>query len=119
MKIRILGNRIRLRLTQAEVASIGSHEEVKETTQIGDNIFGYSLSVHASDKDVDCRYADGEIRVSISKVVAKHWAESNEVGIETDNDQTPFIVIEKDFKCLTVRDGEDESDMFANPNTVC
>lgn len=119
MKIRILGNRIRLRLTQAEVASIGAFEEVKEKTQIGDNVFGYSLSIHSSDKDIECHYTDGEIHISISKDMAKHWAESDQVGIETSKEHTPFILIEKDFKCLTVRDGEDESDMFANPNTVC
>jgi hypothetical protein len=29
------------------------------------------------------------------------------------------IVIEKDFACLTVREGEDESDNFPNPNPRC
>jgi hypothetical protein len=29
------------------------------------------------------------------------------------------IVVEKDFACLTAREGEDESDNFPNPNPTC
>jgi hypothetical protein len=37
----------------------------------------------------------------------------------TASDAELRIVVEKDFACLTAREGEDESDNFANPNATC
>ena len=52
-------------------------------------------------------------------MIASEWATTDQVGIE----KTIFvaegsdlaILIEKDFKCLTDRPHEDESDLFENP----
>ena len=119
MKLRLLGNRIRLRLSQSEVAQIGNNERVVERTVIGNNSFAYSLGTHISVEPIKAEYKQNELRVTIARDIAQQWANSNEVGIQTDENSIPFILIEKDFKCLTNRDGEDESDMFANPNETC
>ncbi len=119
MKIRILGNRVRLRLSQSEVAQIGRLESVEESTNFGENTFSYVLAVHEMDQHIHANYEGGSIQISIPKAMAQNWADSDEVGIQTPSDYSPFILIEKDFKCLTVREGEDESDMFYNPNSTC
>ena len=51
--------------------------------------------------------------------MADEWANSQKISLENNmsigNGLALKILIEKDFKCLTER-GEDESDLFANPN---
>ncbi|MFT5513491.1 MAG: hypothetical protein ACI8SE_001899 [Bacteroidia bacterium] len=119
MKIRIKGDTIRLRLSQNEVDEIGNGNMVQEATHFGTSVFQYSLSTHSSDIKVISRFDNGEIYVSINSDEAKNWAQSDQVGIVSLTDSTPHILIEKDFQCLTVREGEDESDLFNNPNTTC
>jgi hypothetical protein len=50
----------------------------------------------------------------------KQWAESEKVSISSeqnlDDGEQLRILVEKDFACLAPRDGEDESDMFPNPD---
>ncbi|MBO6516351.1 MAG: hypothetical protein JJ975_07350 [Bacteroidia bacterium] len=119
MKIRILGHRVRLRLTQSEVEKIGLNESVTEHTNFGVGQLTYTLETHAEGPSVLTSFEDSTIRISVLQTEAKTWADSDQVGIQTPSDARPFVLIEKDFKCLTVREGEDESDMYLNPNTVC
>jgi hypothetical protein len=48
------------------------------------------------------------------------WAASEQVSIEgeqtLDDGEKLSILVEKDFACLAPRPGEDESDMYANPD---
>ena len=47
------------------------------------------------------------------------WADSEQVSIEAvqtiDDGSELKILVEKDFACLTPREGEDESDLFPHP----
>ena len=47
------------------------------------------------------------------------WANSEQVSIigeqQHKNGDKLDILVEKDFSCLTPREGEDESDMFPHP----
>lgn len=118
MKIRIRGNRVRFRLTQEEVAQVGTGHKVLETTEFGDALFSYSVNSAADLDDVNVNYINNSISVRLPAKMASEWAESDQVGIST-NIGNLALLVEKDFKCLTVREGEDESDMFANPNETC
>lgn len=118
MKIRIKGDTIRLRLSQGEVDTIGKFQTVSEKTHFADNVFTYSLSVSADSEHITAKYHNNEIEVFIPKKLASTWTTSDLVGLQSEENQTPSILIEKDFQCLTER-GEDESDLFANPNTTC
>lgn len=116
MKLRIRGNSIRLRLTQSEVEKIKALETIEEKTEFpnGQN-FVYLLSV--SDK-LSANFSDGEMVISISERISDNWASSDEVGIyETIGNLQ--ISIEKDFKCLTPRKGEEDSDTFPHPKENC
>ena len=119
MKLRLLGNRIRLRLTQSEVNEIGQNQRVVEKTTIGSNVFEYSLGTHISAEAIKSEYQDHAMRITISRTVAQDWVNSDQISIKSNSEANPFILIEKDFKCLTVREGESEEDMFVNPNEVC
>ncbi len=120
MKLRIQGNSLRLRLTQAEVQRIGEGKPVQEVMRIGEGnpAFSYSLSIHADQQPVIVAYQNHEIRVRVSEQVAHRWVTTNQVGIEERifSEDTPLlhILIEKDFRCLH-RDVQDEPDQFPNP----
>jgi hypothetical protein len=61
--------------------------------------------------------------VHLPEQVALSWCRSNEVTLAGAQpaaaDAELRIVVEKDFACLTAREGEDESDNFPNPNQSC
>ena len=124
MKIRILGNSIRLRLTQSEVKNIAEKGKIEERTQFGgmlNSTLIYSLEKKET-TEINADFSNNHIQVVLPEKTADEWANSNQVGIENKiqlSDGSTFrILIEKDFKCLTER-GEDESDHFPNPADSC
>ena len=121
MKLRIRGNTLRLRLTRGEVDQIGAGAEVQETTLFPDGsqlcyrlVTGRQRDALQTSNDVG-----HTITIEIPRLEASAWAESNEVGLAGEE---PFMVgplavlIEKDFACITPRDGEEELDTYPNPN---
>lgn len=122
MKIRILGNSIRLRLSQTEVKEILETGRVQQTIRFGTSArqqLHYALQ-KADIPIINATYNDDEICVQIPRKMADDWASSNEVSLEThvpiDEEETLRILVEKDFQCIDARKGEDESDLFPNPS---
>ena len=66
-------------------------------------------------------YAAQSIRVVVPTAMARKWAEPEEVAVQGEQpvtgDATLSILLEKDFACLTPREGEDDSDTFPNPDS--
>ncbi len=121
MKLRIRGNTLRLRLTRSEVDTIGAGEVVDEVTQFPDGSeFCYRLVPgHGEEVSQNSNDAGHTITIEIPKGRAATWAESDEVGFSGDDafDVGQIaILIEKDFSCVTPRNGEEELDTFPNPN---
>ncbi|MDF2694542.1 MAG: hypothetical protein K0S65_2925 [Labilithrix sp.] len=122
MKLRIRGDSIRLRLSQAEVAALGEGGRVEEATGFGP---GHELvyAVFSGGTTLAATLSGSRIEVAIPSNVARDWATSETVGIEGVQDagagRTLRILIEKDFACLTTRPHEDDTDAFPNPNTSC
>lgn len=119
MKIRILDNSIRLRLSQSEVNELAKDYSVRRTV-----IFGPSKNLHyavySSDQEhIYATFEADEIKIFVPQSAIQPWATSDKISLSAEmpiEGQSPLkILIEKDFKCLTVRDGEDESDLFPNP----
>ena len=112
MKIRIKDNSIRLRLTQTEVETFGKTGMVESVTEFGgNNAFRYRLV--KTGNEVRSLYENGAISIHVPDSVADDWVNSEEVGI-SNRDLSPTILVEKDFACLTVREGEDESPQRAS-----
>lgn len=124
MKIRILGNSIRLRLSQTEVQHLSEKGKVEEQTQFGlapNSVLIYSI-LRKETPTIHAAYSDNYIQIFLPNQMASDWAASDEVGLENHmplgDGNALHILIEKDFKCLTER-SEDESDLFPNPNESC
>ncbi len=119
MKIRILDNTLRLRLSQSEVKSLQENGEVRCTILFGpESQLNYSVRSEKRNT-IHAIYKEHEISVLLPKQKVQSWADSNEVSIigdaPIDHQSSLKILVEKDFKCLSERAGEDESDLFPNP----
>ncbi len=122
MKLRLLGNKIRLRLSEPEVYALAEVHEVQSFLPLNpldkDN---FHYSIHSDSKTLTPKagFEKNELRIDLPLSEVKKWAGSNEVGIEniilSNSGEEIVILIEKDFKCLSDR-GEDESKLFENPD---
>lgn len=119
MKLRILNNSIRLRLSQPEVQRIAAHYPVKVSTDFGNQqTLTYHLSENTSDK-IEAIFEENEIHILVPAIRLQDWSTSDEIGIRATipagENTTLSVLIEKDFKCLTERPGEVEADLFPHP----
>lgn len=115
MKLRILSNSLRLRLSQTEIETLKSERQVWGKTNFSNSEFIYSLIINDSEEDVSAEFENGHLKVKLAKTIAADWIESEQVDIRNIDDSSIKILIEKDFQCLKKRQGEDESDSFPNP----
>jgi len=121
MKLRILGNSIRLRLLRNEVSLLGDKKTVQETTRLGpggDALLRYSLTTHPNEDDIRISWESGSLTVSLQQELAQELVDTERVSIASNlrfGEEGLDILIEKDFKCLTPRSGEDEGDSYENP----
>ena len=120
MKLRILNNSLRLRLSQSEVRELADQRLVRASTHFpGGASFFYCIQQTAEVDQPQATYADEEITVFLPLEMTVQWANSNEISLRASsplpdgNELT--ILVEKDFKCLTDRPHEDESDLFPHP----
>ena len=120
MKLRILDNSIRLRLTRVEVDTVSAEGLVKARVSMpGGNGLDYILESSKLADKLTARFSDGALTVQLPETDVKKWASTEQVSIAADEslDGGDFlkILVEKDFACLAPREGEDESNMFPHP----
>ncbi|MGQ9805456.1 MAG: DUF7009 family protein [Chlorobiales bacterium] len=119
MKLRIKGNTLRLRLSKSEIAKIGSEGYVEDAIGFAGNVrLKYAMQV-ADVEALSATMNNCTITVHLPRTLAKTWVETEQVGFEVhqplDNGESLYILVEKDFQCLTTRPNEDESDNYAHP----
>jgi len=125
MKLRILDDSLRLRLPQGEVQQLRTTGRVEATVRFGpgpDQRLVYALVVVPGAQRISATLTDREIAVHLPESIAHAWADGDEVSLKAEQslgEGTLSLLIEKDFKCLTPREGEEQYDGFANPNTSC
>lgn len=120
MKLRILDNSIRLRLTQSEVERIVNDGLVKGHVGFsGNHSFSYSLESSPACVSVEAHISNNALTVRVPEAEIHAWATTEDVSIEADqvldHEASLKILVEKDFACLAPREGTDESDMFPHP----
>jgi len=122
MKLRTNKNSIRLRLSQPEVDEFKKFGVVHETiafSPLSNQQLDYSL-IQADHETISVSYLNNHLRVYVPLKLATEWCNNNEVGFEChlpiDPTNELFVLVEKDFKCLTPRSHEDETNNFPNPN---
>ena len=117
VKLRIRGDSLRLRLTRGEVRQLRETGSVVETIHFGVGELQYEL--RSADVATPVASFDGSrIAVSLPREQANAWADGDEVGIAAEQALAGgqlSLLIEKDFRCLAPRGGEDDGDAFPHP----
>lgn len=115
MKLRVKGNSLRLRLTRPEVMRLHDDGLVEESADFGVGAtLTYRLQSVATPRLVRAEFHQGTVSVIILSETAQAWAISDEVGVYAQAGALQ-ISIEKDFRCLTRSDEEEERDAFPHP----
>lgn len=119
MKLRILGNSVRVRLTQREVRSLASGHSIEQTTMFSHSsklVLFVESSLRA--EHPVAIFTDQQLSLRLPLAEVRQWAETEQVGIESEqpigDGQSLHILIEKDFECLQPR-ASDDTDAFPNP----
>lgn len=119
MKLRIQGNSIRFRLTRKEVDALRDDGRVSAEVCFPDgSSLEYSVETSTLTGQPRAGYSPNGLVVQIPQAAARQWAATEEVSITgaqaLENGQLS-ILVEKDFACLSPREGEDEADLFPHP----
>jgi hypothetical protein len=116
MKLRIKGNSIRFRLTQTEIDTIAKKPEEEKTDFPGGVSISYKIQ---KGNTLAAAFLNGAISITVPSNIIDDWVTTDKVSIDCsvglNKGDTLHILLEKDFKCLTGRPQEDETDMFPNP----
>lgn len=120
MKLRILGNSVRIRVTQTELTQIAAGEPVQEAVDFGGGShFTYQLKSDHEARRPTAHYAQDTMTITLPAAQVSEWASTDQVSIRAEQavegGSALKILVEKDFACLQPREGEDESDMFPHP----
>ena len=120
MKLRILSDSLRIRVTQTELNTVADHGEASAAIRFGGGTaLHYVLRAEDAIEDIEATYADNIVTVRLPLAAVREWATTTMVSLRgeqtLDEGSTLKILVEKDFACLEPREGEDESDMFPHP----
>lgn len=120
MKLRVLDNSIRLRLTRTEVEQARNDGLVRGRVPLGGGSnFDYVLESSPATVKAEAHISNNILTVRVPESEILGWSGSDDVSIAATQNLADGvelkILIEKDFTCLTPREGEDESDMYPHP----
>jgi hypothetical protein len=117
MKIRIRGDSLRLRLSQSDVRALDRDGDVLDELHFPAGAsLRCVLRVDAQIEELGASFDQHTITVAISPAWARRLVEGDEVGVQCeralDGGRRLALLIEKDFRCLVPRPGEDDGDGF-------
>ncbi|WP_025762181.1 DUF7009 family protein [Dyadobacter tibetensis] len=122
MKLRILNDSLRIRLSKSEVTTLARSGVVESQTEFVGGILYYSLEIQEQHGELEATFSGNRIKVLVPKAFAETWPENDVVGMSSKQqirpDGTLKLLLEKDFKCLD-NTTEDQSDHYENPNSIC
>jgi hypothetical protein len=123
MKLRLLNDSIRLRLSRSDVATAAERGAVAGHTQFPNgHVFTYVLEVVSYGVRAGANYSEECLSVRLPSAEIMAWANDAEAvslrsELQLPGGDTLDILVEKDFTCLTHRPDEDQSDLFVNTET--
>ena len=111
---------MRLRLTRSEVDALHDRGEVIASTGFpGGRTLQYRVANSPGNTGPAAQFSADTITVSLPEAAVIAWATTEQVSLQgaqtLDDGEQLQILVEKDFVCLTSREGEDESDMYPHP----
>lgn len=119
MKLRIRGNSLCMRLTRTEIAELVATGTVGDRVRLGElpeHALVYRLELSDAVTKPTTTFQASQLCVRLPEAEGREWAQNERVGIYGEESWGLKLIIEKDFKCLDPRLGDDESDAFENPN---
>ncbi|GEN78050.1 DUF7009 family protein [Chryseobacterium hagamense] len=116
MKIRIKDNSIRFRLTQSEVAELGSNGMISGHTEFPGQTFIYALE-RTEDPEISAAFDGSRMVLKMPAGMVEEWTSTDRIGFDGQAGKLK-ILVEKDFVCLD-NTLEDQSDNYPNPNAKC
>lgn len=121
MKIRILGNSVRFRLTRSEVNTLCTKGFIEDQTIFDTAVFTYAVKLVTDSEQFTAQFRDNTITLNLPKSLGNNWHLTEQVGFSTNmefkNNGGLSLLIEKDFTCLDERI-EDQSDTYPNPKAL-
>ena len=119
MKIRLLNNTLRIRISQSEVSNLQSRRKVESKTEFPGGTLSYEVNGNTNEWDLG--FKDNIIRLNIPKDQLDYFTSPQVITLKRnfhiDDGSSIKVTFEKDFKCLIEREDEDESDLFLNPRS--
>ena len=125
MKLRLLDDSIRLRLSRDEV--IAAHEQgvVEGQTRFPNgSVFRFALEALQNGSNASASYTSDRLVVRLPAPKISAWATDDTAVSLHGEAALPLggqlkLLVEKDFRCLAPRHDEDESNLFRNPAQSC
>ena len=121
MKIRILGNSLRFRLTRSEVDTLCTKGYIQDQTTFDTSVFTYAVKLVSDSEQLTAQFRSNTIALNLPKSLGNNWHRTEQVGfsetMEFKNEGTLLLLLEKDFTCLDER-LEDQSDNYPNPKAL-
>ena len=121
MKLRLLDDTIRMRLSRSEVLAADQAGVVEGRTRFPNgSVFCFALEALPDGSVASAEYAGDRLVVRLPASEVSAWAKDDTAVSLTGDlalpDGAPLqVLVEKDFQCLAPREGEDQSDLFSNP----
>jgi len=115
MKLRLLGDTLRLRLKRSEIERLAGLGVVEEVVRFSAGTFRYALVLDEKVATPTAELSDGGIRVRLPRREGLEWCRSDVVTL-AGNEGTPAILIERDFVRSAVQE-PDDFDRFTNPRS--
>jgi hypothetical protein len=125
MKLRLLDDSIRLRLSRSEVLAAQERGIVESQTRFPDgSVFTYALEAAKNATDASAVHARDRLVVKLPAREISAWADDDAAVSLRGEVRLPDgghlkLLVEKDFKCVSPRDDEDQSDLFQNRAPTC
>jgi hypothetical protein len=125
MKLRLLDDSIRLRLSRDEVIAADERGVVEGQTRFPDgSVFTFALEALENSSNASASYSSDRLVVKLPAPKISSWARDDtavslhgELALPRGGQLK--LLVEKDFRCKTPRDDEDQSNLFENPERAC
>ena len=114
-----MGDSIRFRLTQDEVATLAQGGQLESLTRFSGEALAFVLE--PNELNFEAHYAVGHVTVLVPRHLAQSWAQSDEEGLYQNQPVgggTLRIAIEKDYACLHSENKLENAGTFPNPKSV-
>jgi hypothetical protein len=121
MKLRLLDDSIRLRLSRSEVIAAEEQGIVEGKTRFpAGSAFTFALEALPQASVASAAFTGGRMVVKLPAEKIAAWAGDDAAVSLHDELKLPDggllkLLVEKDFRCLSPRDDEDQSDLYQNP----